>query len=90
MLSGNPIMNHVPKAIGVAFGKVIGGGLPVGAFAASAEIMAHLAPEGPVYQAGTLSGNPLAMSAGLAMLRQIEKDPGVFQRLSALTHDNSL
>ena len=69
----------------VAFGKVIGGGLPVGAFAASAEIMAHLAPEGPVYQAGTLSGNPLAMSAGLAMLRQIEKDPGVFQRLAEKT-----
>lgn len=69
----------------VAFGKVIGGGLPVGAFAASAEIMAHLAPEGPVYQAGTLSGNPLAMSAGLAMLRQIESDPDVFARLSDKT-----
>ncbi len=69
----------------VAFGKVIGGGLPVGAFAASAEIMAHLAPEGPVYQAGTLSGNPLAMSAGLAMLRQIESDPEVFSRLSEKT-----
>ncbi len=69
----------------VAFGKVIGGGLPVGAFAASAEIMAHLAPEGPVYQAGTLSGNPLAMSAGLAMLRQIEQDPGVFERLADKT-----
>ena len=69
----------------VAFGKVIGGGLPVGAFAASAAIMSHLAPEGPVYQAGTLSGNPLAMSAGLAMLRQIEKDPGVFERLAAKT-----
>ncbi len=69
----------------VAFGKVIGGGLPVGAFAASAEIMAHLAPEGPVYQAGTLSGNPLAMSAGLAMLRQIESDPEVFDRLSEKT-----
>ena len=52
----------------VAFGKVIGGGLPVGAFASRDEIMAYLAPEGPVYQAGTLSGNPLAMSAGLAML----------------------
>jgi len=47
--------------------------------------MAHLAPEGPVYQAGTLSGNPLAMSAGLAMLRQIEKDPGVFSRLADKT-----
>jgi Glutamate-1-semialdehyde aminotransferase len=52
----------------VAFGKVIGGGLPVGAFAAREEIMNFLAPVGPVYQAGTLSGNPLAMAAGLAML----------------------
>lgn len=69
----------------VAFGKVIGGGLPVGAFAASGEIMRHLAPEGPVYQAGTLSGNPLAMGAGLAMLQAIEKDPGVFRRLEEKT-----
>ncbi|MCO5725948.1 glutamate-1-semialdehyde 2,1-aminomutase [Robiginitalea marina] len=69
----------------VAFGKVIGGGLPVGAFAASREIMRHLAPEGPVYQAGTLSGNPLAMGAGLAMLQAIEKDPGVFRRLEEKT-----
>ncbi|MBC2837716.1 glutamate-1-semialdehyde 2,1-aminomutase [Robiginitalea sp. SC105] len=69
----------------VAFGKVIGGGLPVGAFGGPAEIMAHLAPEGPVYQAGTLSGNPLAMGAGLAMLQAIERDPGVFNRLSAKT-----
>jgi len=51
-------------------GKVIGGGLPVGAFGASAEIMSRLSPEGPVYQAGTLSGNPLAMAAGLATLEQ--------------------
>lgn len=69
----------------VAFGKVIGGGLPVGAFAASREIMGHLAPEGPVYQAGTLSGNPLAMGAGLAMLTAIEQDPGVFRRLEEKT-----
>ncbi|MCP4499251.1 MAG: glutamate-1-semialdehyde 2,1-aminomutase [Deltaproteobacteria bacterium] len=52
----------------VTFGKVIGGGLPVGAFAAKAEIMAALSPEGPIYQAGTLSGNPLAMAAGIATL----------------------
>jgi len=52
-----------------AFGKVIGGGLPVGAFGGRAEIMDHLAPEGPVYQAGTLSGNPMAMAAGLAQLK---------------------
>ncbi|NQZ42835.1 MAG: glutamate-1-semialdehyde 2,1-aminomutase [Flavobacteriaceae bacterium] len=69
----------------VMFGKVIGGGLPVGAFAARAEIMAHLAPEGPVYQAGTLSGNPLAMSAGLAMLTEIEQQPGVFESLAQKT-----
>ena len=55
----------------VCFGKVIGGGLPVGAFAARNEIMNFLAPLGPVYQAGTLSGNPLAMAAGLAMLQQL-------------------
>ncbi len=66
----------------VMFGKVIGGGLPVGAFAARSEIMSHLAPEGPVYQAGTLSGNPLAMAAGFAMLQSIENDPQVFKRLA--------
>ncbi len=57
----------------VCFGKVIGGGLPVGAFAARNEIMNYLAPLGPVYQAGTLSGNPLAMAAGLAMLQQLNE-----------------
>jgi len=69
----------------VMFGKVIGGGLPVGAFAARAEIMRHLAPEGPVYQAGTLSGNPLAMSAGLAMLTELNNRPEVFQSLAEKT-----
>ena len=69
----------------LTFGKVIGGGLPVGAFAARKEIMAHLAPEGPVYQAGTLSGNPLAMSAGLAMLRALNQDRGIFGRLAEKT-----
>jgi glutamate-1-semialdehyde 2,1-aminomutase len=69
----------------VTFGKVIGGGLPVGAFAARAEIMNYLAPLGPVYQAGTLSGNPLAMAAGLAMLNALEKDNSVFERLSEKT-----
>ncbi len=66
----------------VMFGKVIGGGLPVGAFAAKEEIMNHLAPNGPVYQAGTLSGNPLAMSAGLAMLTELNNKPEVFQSLA--------
>jgi glutamate-1-semialdehyde 2,1-aminomutase len=69
----------------VTFGKVIGGGLPVGAFAARDEIMDHLAPEGPVYQAGTLSGNPLAMSAGLAMLTELNNHPEVFESLDDKT-----
>ena len=59
-----------------AFGKVIGGGLPVGAFGGRAEIMDQLSPDGPVYQAGTLSGNPLAMAAGLAQLRDLERING--------------
>ena len=57
-------------------GKVIGGGLPVGAFGGRADIMDHLAPLGPVYQAGTLSGNPLALAAGLAQLREMERING--------------
>ena len=69
----------------VCFGKVIGGGLPVGAFAARNEIMNHLSPLGPVYQAGTLSGNPLAMAAGLAMLTEINNDTEIFNRLSEKT-----
>jgi len=69
----------------VCFGKVIGGGLPVGAFAARTEIMDYLAPVGPVYQAGTLSGNPLAMAAGLAMLQAINNDAELFNRLEAKT-----
>jgi glutamate-1-semialdehyde 2,1-aminomutase len=67
------------KADIVTFGKVIGGGLPVGAFAARKEIMNHLAPLGPVYQAGTLSGNPLAMAAGLAMLTEINTNTDLFK-----------
>src|SRR5437762_2652850 len=59
-----------------ALGKVIGGGLPVGAFGGRAEIMDQLSPDGPVYQAGTLSGNPLAMAAGLAQLHELERTNG--------------
>jgi glutamate-1-semialdehyde 2,1-aminomutase len=59
-----------------ALGKVIGGGLPVGAFGGRADIMDHLSPDGPVYQAGTLSGNPLALAAGLAQLREMERRDG--------------
>ena len=73
------------KADIVAFGKVIGGGLPVGAFAARNEIMNYLAPLGPVYQAGTLSGNPLAMAAGLEMLKALNSDTEIFKRLGEKT-----
>ncbi len=66
----------------VTLGKVIGAGMPVGAFGARAEIMAHLSPEGPVYQAGTLSGNPVAMAAGLASLRKLKNDPTIYERLT--------
>jgi glutamate-1-semialdehyde 2,1-aminomutase len=66
------------------FGKVIGGGLPVGAFGGKREIMSHIAPLGPVYQAGTLSGNPIAMAAGLATLKLIRR-PGFHDELSAAT-----
>lgn len=66
-----------------AFGKVIGGGLPVGAFGGRAAIMDELAPLGPVYQAGTLSGNPLAMAAGLAQLKALEERDG-FARLERI------
>ncbi len=63
------------------FGKVIGGGLPVGAYGGKKEIMAQIAPQGPVYQAGTLSGNPIAMAAGIATLEQLKKE-GVYESLA--------
>lgn len=66
------------------FGKIIGGGLPVGAYGGRRDIMAHVAPSGPVYQAGTLSGNPLAMAAGLATLEEVCK-PGFYESLEAKT-----
>ena len=65
------------------FGKIIGGGLPVGAFGGGADLMAHLAPQGSVYQAGTLSGNPLAMTAGLTTLRILQRDDA-WRRLEEL------
>ena len=73
------------KADIVCFGKVIGGGLPVGAFAARNEIMDYLAPVGPVYQAGTLSGNPLAMAAGLAMLTELHENRQIFESIDKKT-----
>lgn len=82
-LTGAQGVFHITPDI-TTLGKVIGGGMPVGALGGKAEIMAHLAPEGPVYQAGTLSGNPLAMAAGLATLTEIEK-PGFFEALSDTT-----
>ncbi len=65
-------------------GKVIGGGLPVGAYGGRADLMRLVAPEGPVYQAGTLSGNPLAVAAGLAVLRYLEEEDGVYAHLESL------
>lgn len=68
----------------MAFGKIIGGGMPVGAYGASAEIMSRVAPEGPVYQAGTLSGNPVAMAAGIAQLTECLR-PGFYEELKEKT-----
>ncbi|WP_457562820.1 glutamate-1-semialdehyde 2,1-aminomutase, partial [Caminibacter pacificus] len=65
----------------VTFGKVIGGGMPVGAFAGRKEIMEKLSPVGPVYQAGTLSGNPVAMSAGLAQIKKLKEKPEIYKDL---------
>ncbi|HVA34320.1 MAG TPA: glutamate-1-semialdehyde 2,1-aminomutase, partial [Candidatus Baltobacteraceae bacterium] len=77
------VQNVVPDL--VTLGKVIGGGLPVGAFGGRADVMAYLSPDGPVYQAGTLSGNPLAMAAGIATLRLIRDDATFYDRLEVMT-----
>jgi glutamate-1-semialdehyde 2,1-aminomutase len=66
----------------VTFGKVIGGGMPVGAFASSATIMSQLSPDGPVYQAGTLSGNPVAMAAGLVSIKKLKANPTIYVELA--------
>jgi glutamate-1-semialdehyde 2,1-aminomutase len=73
----------------VCLGKILGGGLPVGAYGGRRDLMDKMAPAGPVYQAGTLSGNPLAMAAGIAMLRQIEKNPPYkeLERKAAILED---
>ncbi len=68
-----------------AFGKIIGGGLPIAAYGGSAEVMNYVAPVGPIYQAGTLSGNPLAVSAGLAMLKYLKEHPEVYTALEERT-----
>jgi glutamate-1-semialdehyde 2,1-aminomutase len=75
-------LEHVPADL-YTFGKVMSGGLPAAAFGGSAELMSHLAPAGPVYQAGTLSGNPVAVAAGLATLRAA--DQHVYAQLDAAT-----
>jgi glutamate-1-semialdehyde 2,1-aminomutase len=64
-----------------ALGKIIGGGLPVGAYGGKEEIMRYVSPDGPVYQAGTLSGNPLAMAAGYATLKILSENPGIYEEL---------
>lgn len=69
----------------VAYGKIIGGGFPVGAFAGRSEIMDYLAPLGPVYQAGTLSGNPIAMRAGLTTLSILKEDLNIYERIDTTT-----
>jgi glutamate-1-semialdehyde 2,1-aminomutase len=66
-------------------GKIIGGGMPVGAYGGKKEIMSHVSPKGPVYQAGTLSGNPIAMAAGLAMLHYLNDHPQIYDQLKAVT-----
>src|SRR5213076_1546015 len=65
-------------------GKIVGGGLPVGAYGGRADIMKKIMPAGPVFQAGTLSGNPLAMAAGIATLRELKENPP-YERLEALS-----
>jgi glutamate-1-semialdehyde 2,1-aminomutase len=66
-------------------GKIIGGGLPVGAYGGRKEIMDYISPAGPIYQAGTLSGNPLAMAAGMAMLKHLQANPGIYQHINQIT-----
>ncbi len=69
----------------VTYGKVIGGGMPVGAFGGRREIMEHIAPLGKVYQAGTLSGNPIAMIAGITTLKILKDNPSIYQELDEKT-----
>ncbi|HPO55662.1 MAG TPA: glutamate-1-semialdehyde 2,1-aminomutase [Ignavibacteriaceae bacterium] len=85
----------VQEVIGIradltTFGKIIGGGLPVGAYGGRREIMEYISPSGPIYQAGTLSGNPLAMSAGFAALSKIKDDTGLYKKLEEISKNLEL
>lgn len=82
-LGGAQAQYHIKPDL-TTLGKIIGGGMPVGAFGGKREIMAHISPLGPVYQAGTLSGNPVAMAAGLATLERLQ-EPGFHERLTTKT-----
>jgi len=84
-LGGAQELYHMDPDI-TCLGKVIGGGLPVGAYGGKKEIMEHIAPAGPIYQAGTLSGNPLAMSAGLTTIKVLQR-PGVYEQMFARTKE---
>lgn len=75
------LYNVIPDL--TTLGKIIGGGMPVGAYGGKAEIMNFVSPQGPVYQAGTLSGNPIAMSAGLAVLTELKDNPDLYKRINA-------
>ena len=68
----------------VTYGKIIGGGMPVGAYGGKREIMECISPLGPVYQAGTLSGNPIAMTAGIVTLKKLLSDPGIYERINSM------
>lgn len=82
-LGGAMAYYHVEADL-VTYGKIIGGGLPVGAYGGRREIMRQIAPMGPVYQAGTLSGNPVAMAAGIATLKQLRDHPEIYDHINAL------
>lgn len=81
-LGGAQQYSHVTPDLST-FGKIIGGGMPVGAYGGREDIMRMVSPDGPVYQAGTLSGNPIATAAGLATLRILKEDTGIYDRLEA-------
>jgi len=77
------LYNIIPDM--TTLGKIIGGGLPVGAYGGRKEIMNSVSPAGPIYQAGTLSGNPMAMAAGLAILKELKNNPGIYQDIQNIT-----